>query len=439
MGILCIFALTFNLNTMISANNPALTSWLEVPANSDFPIQNLPFGVASTSENDGFVATRIGDVVINLAMLQARGYLSGLPFSFEDFQTKTLNAMMKKGKQANRSLRDRISAIFSNDHDALRFNVEDQALILSNIQAVQMVLPVAIGDYTDFYSSKEHATNVGMMFRDPANALLPNWLWLPVGYHGRSSSIVESGVSVMRPKGQLKNEGQDPVFGPSARVDFELEMGFYTFDGKPLGASISTAEAEDYIFGLSLFNDWSARDIQQWEYVPLGPFLAKNFASSISPWIVTLDALQPYATETPKQEPAVLPYLAFEGKKSYDIALEVYLQPEGGEENRICHSNFKYMYWNMAQQLAHHTVNGCNIRCGDLMGSGTISGPTPDSYGSMLELAWKGTKPLVLSDGSERKFIQDYDTVIMRGFCENGSVRIGFGEVKTQFLPATND
>lgn len=421
---------------MISANNPSLTSWLEVPPNSDFPIQNLPFGVASTQENEGFVTTRIGDHIINLAALHEHGYLEGLSFSVEDFKTLTLNAMMKKGKQANRALRNRISELFSSEDSPLRNHREDQTKICRSADKVRMVLPVNVGDYTDFYSSKEHATNVGMMFRDPANALLPNWLWIPVGYHGRSSSIVESGVSIHRPKGQVKNEGQDPTFAPSARVDFELEMGFYTFDGKPLGASISTAEAEDYIFGLSLFNDWSARDIQQWEYVPLGPFLAKNFASSISPWVVTLDALQPFAVDTPNQEPAVLPYLTFEGKKSYDIDLEVYLQPNEGQENRICRSNFKYMYWNMAQQLAHHTVNGCNIRCGDLMGSGTISGPTPDAYGSMLELAWKGTKPLVLSDGSERKFIQDYDTVIMRGFCEKEGVRIGFGEVRTQLLPA---
>jgi fumarylacetoacetase len=302
------------------------------------------------------------------------------------------------------------------------------------VSDVKNHLPVEIGDYTDFYSSREHATNVGMMFRDPANALLPNWLWIPVGYHGRASSVIVSGEPVYRPKGQIKpNPDENPIYAPCRNLDFELEMAF---DGKPLGDSISTAEAEDYIFGLCLFNDWSARDIQTWEYVPLGPFLAKNFASSVSAWIVTLDALQPYKVEGPTQEPEVLSYLKCNEALSYDIQLEVYLQPENSSETKICTSNFKYMYWNMAQQLAHHTVNGCNVRCGDLMGSGTISGPTPDSYGSMLELAWKGTKPLKMNDGSERKFIQDGDTVIMRGFSEKNGVRIGFGEVSGKILPA---
>jgi fumarylacetoacetase len=275
------------------------------------------------------------------------------------------------------------------------------------------------------------------MFRDPANALLPNWLWIPVGYHGRASSVILSGQNIHRPKGQIKPvPTEDPIYAPSRQVDFELEMAFVTYDGKPLGDSISTAEAEDYIFGMCLFNDWSARDIQAWEYVPLGPFLAKNFASSISPWIVTLDALEPFAVETTKQDPKVLSYLEFEGKKSYDIHLQVAIEPESSEETVICNSNFKYMYWNMAQQLAHHTVNGCNVRCGDLMGSGTISGPTEDSYGSMLELAWKGTKPLKMNDGSERKFILDRDTVIMRGHSKTNGVRIGFGEVRAKILPA---
>ncbi|MFM2037229.1 MAG: hypothetical protein RL432_168, partial [Bacteroidota bacterium] len=380
--------------------------------------------------------TRIGDKVINLASLCELGFLDGLPFDSNVFSADSLNALMKSGKSGIRILRDRIATLFSKENTELQNQLEAIMDSIYEAERVQMMLPVQIGDYTDFYSSKEHATNVGMMFRDPANALLPNWLWLPVGYHGRSSSIIASDVPVRRPKGQTKNEGENPVYGPSKRVDFELEMGFITFDGKPLGEQISTDEAEDYIFGLCLFNDWSARDIQQWEYVPLGPFLAKNFASSISPWIVTLDALIPFAVEGPKQNPPVLEYLKYQGKKSYDIHLEVYLQPKDGQESRICRSNFKYMYWTMAQQLAHHTVNGCNIRCGDLMGSGTISGPTPDSYGSMLELAWKGTKPLELLDGTKRAFIHDYDTVIFRGFCENNGVRIGFGEVKSQLLPA---
>ncbi len=422
---------------MIAANNPALKSWVAVPENSDFSIQNLPFGIFKTANLTPRVGVRIGDSVLDLKTLFILGYLENLPFEIGDFDCEYLNPMMKKGKFAVRQLRNRISKLLDVDFTDLQKNQHHVDQVLIDANSVQMCMPVQIGDYTDFYSSKEHATNVGIMFRDPANALLPNWLWIPVGYHGRASSVILSGQDIHRPKGQIKpNDNEDPIFAPSRQIDFELEMGFITFDGKPLGDSISTAEADEYIFGLCLFNDWSARDIQKWEYVPLGPFLAKNFASSISAWIVTLDALQPYAVETPNQEPKVLSYLEFEGKKSYDINLQVAIQPENSDETVISNSNFKYMYWNMAQQLAHHTVNGCNIRTGDLMGSGTISGPTEDSYGSMLELCWKGTKPLKMNDGTERRFILDGDTVIMRGHCEANGVRIGFGEVKAKLLAA---
>jgi fumarylacetoacetase len=422
---------------MIAANNPALKSWVAVPENSDFSIQNLPFGIFKTANLTPRVGVRIGDSVLDLKTLFILGYLENLPFELSDFDCEYLNPMMKKGKFAVRQLRNRISKLLDVDFTDLQKNQHHVDQVLIDANSVQMCMPVQIGDYTDFYSSKEHATNVGIMFRDPANALLPNWLWIPVGYHGRASSVILSGQDIHRPKGQIKpNDNEDPIFAPSRQIDFELEMGFITFDGKPLGDSISTAEADEYIFGLCLFNDWSARDIQKWEYVPLGPFLAKNFASSISAWIVTLDALQPYAVETPNQEPKVLSYLEFEGKKSYDINLQVAIQPENSDETVISNSNFKYMYWNMAQQLAHHTVNGCNIRTGDLMGSGTISGPTEDSYGSMLELCWKGTKPLKMNDGTERRFILDGDTVIMRGHCEANGVRIGFGEVKAKLLAA---
>ena len=419
---------------MIKANNPQLVSWVEIPEGSDFPIQNLPFGIFKTSYSDARVGVRIGNYILDLTVVHNLGYLSSLPFTLNDFSSCFLNEMMKRGKIDCRNLRNRISELLQVDNFEMQEKA-DQVLIPE--EAVIMQMPIQIGDYTDFYSSKEHATNVGMMFRDPANALLPNWLWIPVGYHGRASSVILSGQDIHRPKGQIKPDpNADPIFAPSRQVDFELEMAFVTFNGKPLGDSISTSEAEDFIFGLCLFNDWSARDIQAWEYVPLGPFLAKNFASSLSPWIVTLDALEPFAVETGNQNPEVLSYLKFDGKKSYDIQLEVGLQPENAEETTICNSNFKYMYWNMAQQLAHHTVNGCNVRCGDLMGSGTISGSTPDSFGSMLELAWRGTKPLTLKDGSERKFIADNDTVIMRGHCEANGVRIGFGEVLAKILPA---
>ncbi len=424
-------------NSTIAANNPALKSWVNVPAGSDFPIQNLPFGVFKTSSLSARVGVRIGNHVLDLKTLHVLGYLDNLAFDATDFDTDALNHLMGKGKQATRELRNRISYLLDTANDELQKNTHHAEQVLIPNKSVIMLMPVKIGDYTDFYSSREHATNVGTMFRDPNNALLPNWLWIPVGYHGRASSVILSGQNIHRPKGQIKPDPEkDPIYAPCRNLDFELETAFITYDGKPLGDSITPNEAEDFIFGMVLFNDWSARDIQTWEYVPLGPFLSKNFASSISAWVVTMDALQAYKVAGPEQHPEVLSYLEFEGEKSYDINLEVLIQPENGTENLICESNFKYMYWNMAQQLAHHTVNGCNVRCGDLMGSGTISGPTPNSYGSMLELAWKGTKPLQLNDGTERKFIQDHDTVIMRGYCESNGVRIGFGEVAAKILPA---
>ena len=299
-----------------------------------------------------------------------------------------------------------------------------------------MHLPVHIGDYTDFYSSRQHAYNVGTMFRDPANALLPNWLHLPVAYHGRASSIVASGTAIDRPAGQYK-PGPDapPAFGPSRQLDLELEVAFITYGGPPLGEGISAVNAEDQIFGLVLFNDWSARDIQAWEYVPLGPFLGKNFASSMSPWVVTLDALEPFRVASPAQEPAVLPYLQCPGDHHYDIDLEVEIAPANGKGTVVCRSNYKHLYWSMAQQLAHHTVNGCNVRAGDVMASGTISGPDPGSFGSMLELAWKGTRPLTLADGSTRSFLHDGDTVTLRGHASKAGVRVGFGEVTGTIVP----
>ena len=422
---------------MISANQAHLKSWIPVPEHSDFPIQNIPFGIIKMEGKSPRVATRIGDSVIDLYELYKLGCFESLPFESNDFDASSLNSLMKKGKLAIRELRNVLSALLLSDNSFLRDKSELHDSFLYTLDSVEMLLPVNIGDYTDFYSSKEHATNVGVMFRDPANALLPNWLWIPVGYHGRASSVVVSGTDFHRPKGQIKpNDEEDPIFSASRQIDFELEMGFITFDGKPLGDSISVAEADDYIFGLCLFNDWSARDIQKWEYVPLGPFLAKNFVSTMSAWIVTLDALQPFRVESPIQSPKVLEYLAGSGKDSYDIQLQVAIETESKVETEICQSNFKYMYWTMAQQLAHHTVNGCNIRGGDLMGSGTISGPSEGSYGSMLELAWKGTKPLTLNDGTQRRFILDGDTVVMRGYCQNANVRIGFGEVKGKLLPA---
>ncbi|NNC33700.1 MAG: fumarylacetoacetase [Croceitalea sp.] len=403
---------------------------INIPENSDFSIHNIPFGIFSTKDRSPRAGVAIGEHILDLA---AVAELDVFEFNTAVFEKEVLNDFIGLGKAITSKVRTNIQAWLRDEQSVLANKPE---LFVKQADA-QMHLPVYIGDYTDFYSSIEHATNVGKMFRDPENALLPNWKHIPVGYHGRASSIIVSGEPILRPKGQTMPNGADkPIFGPTQRLDFELEMGFITGKNSELGESVSTAEAEDYIFGLVLFNDWSARDIQKWEYVPLGPFLAKNFASSISPWIVTLEALEPFRVKGPKQEPKVLPYLQYEGAKNYDIELEVGIIPQGSEEQTICQSNFKYMYWNMVQQLAHHTVNGCNFNIGDLCGSGTISGKDDNSYGSMLELAWMGTKPLKMKDGSERKFINDGDTVVMRGFGKKNGVRVGFGEVSTKVLPA---
>ncbi len=422
---------------MLNANDPNRKSWLDIPKNSDFPIHNLPFGVFMPKDDHITIGTRIGDYAIDLGALQQLGYFEGIILPEDVFLQDTINDFITLGKPTCRQVRNRIAEIFEEGNSQLKDNPAHRDIVLFAVQEVQMLMPVFIQDYTDFYSSREHAHNVGTMFRGADNALMPNWLHLPVGYHGRSSSIIVSGENIHRPIGQSKPADADaPVFGPSKLLDFELEMAFITTDGKALGERISTEEAEDYLFGMVVFNDWSARDLQAWEYVPLGPFLGKNFASSISPWVVTFDALEPFRTEKPQQDPAPLPYLQCASNTAYDINLEVYIQPEGGEESLVCESNHKYLYWTMVQQLAHHTVNGCNINAGDMMASGTISGPEEKNYGSMLELSWRGAKSITLSDGSERKFIQDGDTVIMRAFCDKGGQRLGFGEVRSKVLPA---
>jgi fumarylacetoacetase len=421
---------------MIKANDPTIKSWVEVNPNSDFPIQNLPFGIFKTTSSSPRIGVAIGDQVVDLAVLNKLGYFDNIHIDASVFNNQYLNDFIALGKQTWRNVRERLSNLLNENNAELRDKKDIHYKVFHLISNVQMQMPVNVGDYTDFYSSIDHATNVGTMLRDPANALLPNWKYLPVGYHGRSSSIVVSGTNFHRPKGQTKPaDSEFPVFGASKLLDFELEVAFVVGKETQLGSSVSTADADDHIFGMALFNDWSARDIQTWEYVPLGPFLAKNFASTLSPWIVTLDALEPFRTAGYKQEPKVFPYLEYEGEKNLDIKLEVLIQPENAEETTVCKSNYKFMYWTMEQQLAHHTVNGCNINIGDLMASGTISGPTPDSFGSMLELSWRGTKPLKMKDGSERKFINDNDTVIVRGYCEKDGLRIGFGEAIGKVLP----
>lgn len=422
---------------MLTANDPNRKSWIDVSKDSDFPIQNIPFGVFIPEDDFTTIGTRIGNMAIDLSAMHQLGYFEGISLPEDVFLQDTLNDFITLGRPTWRQVRNRVAEIFDATNDTLKNNKEHREEILYQVDGVQMLMPVFVQDYTDFYSSMEHATNVGTMFRGKDNALMPNWKHIPVGYHGRSSSIIVSGENIHRPVGQMKPADADtPAFGPSKLLDFELEMAFITTDGKHLGERISADEAEDYIFGMVLFNDWSARDIQAWEYVPLGPFLGKNFASSISPWVVTLDAMEPYRTESPEQDPEPLPYLVTKGKRTFDINLETYIQPEGGKESKVCSSNFKYLYWNISQQLAHHTVNGCNINAGDMMASGTISGPERENFGSMLELSWRGANPVDLNDGSERKFINDGDTVTMRGFCKNAEVRIGFGEVTSKVLPA---
>ncbi len=414
-----------------------MKSFVEYNSNSDFSIYNIPFGVAVFNKEFIACCTRIGDQIVDLALLYDLSYFEEIEGLDDNvFEAYTLNEFIELGKPVTNAVRLRIQellqegSILSKDEKT----IEDA---FYDLDQVKMIMPIHIPNYTDFYSSIEHATNVGKMFRDPANALLPNWKHLPVGYHGRASSIVVSGTDINRPKGQMKPADADkPVFGPCKQLDFELEMAFIINQNTEMGESVSTKDAENAIFGMVVFNDWSARDIQSWEYVPLGPFLAKNFGSSISPWVVTLEALEPFRTASPVQNPEVLDYLKFEGDKNYDINLEVYLQPENGEENLISESNYKYMYWNMTQQLAHHTVNGCNLEVGDIYASGTISGSDPKSFGSMLELTWRGQNPITLNNGEERKFIEDNDTVTMKAWAEKDGVRVGFGEVSGKIITA---
>ncbi|KAG0237433.1 hypothetical protein BGW42_001009 [Actinomortierella wolfii] len=415
-------------------------SFIEVKPDSDFSIHNIPFGVISTTENPTpRVATRIGDYAVDLSVIAQAGLIDVPGLDAKNvFAQPSLNLFMSLGKSVWTPARLAIQKLLSKDEAALRDNQDLVKRALIPIAQVQTHLPAVIGDYTDFYASKEHATNVGIMFRGKENALMPNWTHLPVGYHGRASSVVNSGTNLHRPKGQrVLVKGEAPQYGPSIRMDCELEMAFLVGTGNELGSSIDVNKAKDHMFGVVLMNDWSARDIQAWEYVPLGPFLGKNFGTTISSWVVTMDALEPFLVQGPVQDPKPLPYLVESGPSAYDINLEIKLKPaEGSEYSVVSRSNLKYMYWSFAQQLAHHTVNGCNMRTGDLCGSGTISGPTEDSYGSLLELTWSGAKELELAGGIKRKFLQDNDEMILLGWCEKDGVRVGFGECHGKILPA---
>ena len=411
-----------------------MNTWIEIPKNSDFSIYNLPFGIFSTNKNSKRVGIAIGNNIIDLLACNELDIFKDLNINNNVFENNFLNDFINLGKNTTNKVREIIQQQLTDESSKIKMS----SVVIIPMNEAEMHLPVKVGDYTDFYSSIEHATNIGSMFRDPSNPLLPNWRHLPVGYHGRASSIIVSGIDIFRPKGQVMPLDSDkPVFTSSKRIDFELEMGYIIGKNSSLGSSITTDDADNYIFGKVLFNDWSARDIQKWEYVPLGPFLGKSFASSISPWVVTIEALDNFRVAGPIQNPQVLDYLKFNGLKNYDINLSVSILPEKTNiETIVCKSNFKYMYWNMSQQIAHHTINGCNLNVGDMMASGTISGKSKDSYGSMLELSWGGKKNIELNDGSSRTFIEDYDSVIMRGYCEKDNIRVGFGEVKSKLLPS---
>ena len=411
-----------------------MNTWIEIPKNSDFSIYNLPFGIFSTNKNSKRVGIAIGNNIIDLLACNELDIFKDLNINNNVFENNFLNDFINLGKNKTNKVREIIQQQLTDESSKIKMS----SVVIIPMNEAEMHLPVKVGDYTDFYSSIEHATNIGSMFRDPSNPLLPNWRHLPVGYHGRASSIIVSGIDIFRPQGQVMPVDSDkPVFTSSKRIDFELEMGYIIGKNSSLGSSITTDDADNYIFGKVLFNDWSARDIQKWEYVPLGPFLGKSFASSISPWVVTIEALDNFRVAGPIQNPEVLDYLKFNGLKNYDINLSVSILPEKTNiETIVCKSNFKYMYWNMSQQIAHHTINGCNLNVGDIMASGTISGKSKDSYGSMLELSWGGKKNIELNDGSSRTFIEDYDSVIMRGYCEKDNIRVGFGEVKSKLLPS---
>jgi len=416
---------------------PALKSWIE-SANApecEFPIQNLPYGIFSTQHSAPHVGVAIGDSILDLAVLAEAGLIA---CPAEVLAQPRLNDFIALGPTVWRKVREQLSTLLSVSTPTLQGDTQLRAKALVPQVAAALHLPVEIPGYTDFYSSKEHATNVGMLFRDPKNALLPNWSEIPIGYNGRASSVVVSGTPVRRPNGQIKLPDQDrPVFGPCRKLDLELETGFIVGMPNALGEPIPIEEAEKHIFGMVLLNDWSARDFQAWEYVPLGPFNAKTFATTISPWIVTMDALEPFRTSQPSQDPLPLRYLQHTGKHAYDIQLEATLKPHAATEaTTIARTNFKYMYWTMVQQLAHHTVSGCNTRVGDLMGSGTISGPTPDSLGSLLEMTFNGREPLKLQSGETRSFIEDGDELTLRGWCQGEGYRVGFGLCAGKVLPA---
>lgn len=423
----------------VATTDPRLQSWVAVAPDSDFPVQNLPFGVFVTG-GDSRIGVAIGDKVLDLHATAEAGLFDGV-CARELLQAPLLNPLLGAGQPIWRALRDRLSTLLRVDGDPALRSL-DTSRMMQKQSAITMRVPMHVGDYVDFYSSLEHATNLGRLFRPNAEPLLPNWRWLPVGYHGRAGTIVVSGTPIRRPSGQRKAPADDaPQFGPSRRLDIELEMGFITGPANALGSPIAVGDAAEHIFGMVLVNDWSARDIQAWEYVPLGPFLGKSFATTISPWVVTMDALEPFRVNGPAQEPPPLEYLRDREPRSYAIDLQVQLQTQkmrdaGATPETISQTDFDRMYWSVAQQLAHATVNGAIAAPGDLFASGTISGDAPGTQGSFIELTWNGERPLQLSDGETRAFLEDGDEITLRGWCEReGARRIGFGAARGRILP----
>jgi fumarylacetoacetase len=419
-------------------NDPALRSFVPVGPASDFPIQNLPYGVFSTASlPTPRVGIAIGDFVLDLWELEQDCRLDVGPLGV--FSASSLNPFMALGPKVWARTRARISELLRHDNDELRDNEKLRKRALVPMTDAKLHLPFTVAGYTDFYSSREHATNVGVMFRGKGNALQPNWLYMPIGYNGRASTVVVSGTRVRRPRGQLKPANAEyPSFGPCQRLDFELEMGAVIGQASPIGEMLTEVQAQQMIFGFVLLNDWSARDIQQWEYVPLGPFQGKAFATSISPWVVTSAALEPFRRHGPEQIPQPLAYLAQAQPNNYDLELEIGLQATSmAKPARICRTNFKYMYWSSVQQLMHHASSGCAMNIGDLLGSGTISGPEKSQRGSLLEISWNGSEPVELADGVVRTFLEDGDSLVMRGWCQGEGYRVGFGEVEGTILPAT--
>ena len=437
---------------MDPTHDPSLASWVEsANGHGDFPIQNLPFGVFRLREEDatGRVGIAIGDMILDLTACGDEGRFTGAAEQASGAcAAPALNALMRLGAGPRRELRRQVSALLAADSPAYRANRRLGDRVLVPQRDAEMLLPAAIGDYTDFYASVHHATNVGSMFR-PDNPLLPNYKWVPIGYHGRASSIVPSGTPVPRPRGQSKSpDAESPSFGPSRSLDYEMELGFFVGPGNPLGEPVPIGRAEEHLFGICLVNDWSARDVQAWEYQPLGPFLAKSFATTVSPWVVTLEALEPFrapAFTRRAGDPAPLPYLHSERNAAagaLDVVVEVHLSSARMRDEAsapVCLSRGRVadLYWTPAQMLAHHTSNGCNLRPGDLFASGTISGPERESRGCLLELTWRGAEPLTLPTGETRRFLEDGDEVIMRGFCQrDGVARIGLGECRGVVIPA---